>query len=310
LKPPSVLNNKFYASHAHPGPRRQGVYGDWSEPIEDQWMFHAVADTILARLFLAKSFGDKVDSTKIGLMGISWGGVITCTATGITGASRIFSHVIPAYGCGNLYDSKSPIGRALKQNEFYRILWDPCLYLPNASMPSLWMSWPEDPIFSMNTFATSYSTIKGPIMLSIIPHLEHGHQSIWNRAESYVFSEFIWSQNDATEPKRCWGNQISCDVVNSTADNIIFQVLFYSEHRFQRAELVWSPDSDGVFAALRRWDVSEAQIKSQLSNKTMAEAVIPDGAQTWMINFYTEDNGDGELVVTSKYQNASQYFQG
>jgi hypothetical protein len=310
LSSPSRLDNRFYASHSRSGPKRNGVYGDWKEPIEDQWMFHAVADTILARLLLTKTFGNKVDSTRIGLMGISWGGVISCTVTGLTAGSRLFSHFIPAYGCGNLYDSKSPLGRALKNNPLYPLLWDPCLYLSNASMPSLWMSWPEDPIFSMNTLAASYSKIQGPIMLSIIPHLDHGHQSIWNRPESYVFSEFIWRQNGPNETKSSWGYQISCEVITSQADNLIFRVEYFSKYRFKRAELVWSPDSDDVEAALRRWEISEIQITSNSSNITLVEASILDGAEAWMINIYTEDRGKGELAVTSRYQNVSQYLNG
>lgn len=35
--------------HEHGGPARSGTYSDFTKPIEDQWMYHAVADTILAR---------------------------------------------------------------------------------------------------------------------------------------------------------------------------------------------------------------------------------------------------------------------
>jgi hypothetical protein len=40
------------------------------------------------------------------------------------------------------------------------------------------------------------------------------------------------------------------------------------------------------------------------------EASILDGAETWTINIYTEDRGKGELAVTSRYQNVSQYLNG
>jgi hypothetical protein len=68
LSSTSRLDNRFYASHSHSGPKRSGVYGDCKEPIEDQWMFHAVANTVLARLLLTKTFGNKVDSTRIGIL--------------------------------------------------------------------------------------------------------------------------------------------------------------------------------------------------------------------------------------------------
>jgi hypothetical protein len=172
------------------------------------------------------------------------------------------------------------------------------------------MSWPEDPIFSMNTLSASYSKIQGPIMLAIIPHLEHGHQPIWNRPESYIFSEFIWTQSGSNETKRCWGYEISCDVITSQADNLIFRVEYFSDYSFKKAELIWSPDSDDVSAALRSWEFSQIQIAPNSSNITVVETSIVIGAQAWMINIYTEDRGEGELAMTSRYQNVSPYRNG
>lgn len=38
--------------HESGGPARPGIYGDMTKPLEDQWMYHAVADTILANTIL------------------------------------------------------------------------------------------------------------------------------------------------------------------------------------------------------------------------------------------------------------------
>src|SRR5262249_7336888 len=45
-------------------------------PDKDQWSYHAVADVILAHSLL-RSF-DEVDPARTGLIGISWGGYLTC----------------------------------------------------------------------------------------------------------------------------------------------------------------------------------------------------------------------------------------
>ncbi|MCP4045016.1 MAG: dipeptidyl aminopeptidase, partial [Gammaproteobacteria bacterium] len=37
-----------WKKHAWPGPSRQGIYHDSGEPLRKQWMFHALADTVLA----------------------------------------------------------------------------------------------------------------------------------------------------------------------------------------------------------------------------------------------------------------------
>ncbi len=65
-------------------------------------VFHEVSDAILAHLLLLHGFLDVVDSTKVGLIGLSWDRFVACTIVGILPPSTVlFSHDIPAYGCGN-----------------------------------------------------------------------------------------------------------------------------------------------------------------------------------------------------------------
>ena len=60
-----------WRQHANSGPYRTGIYGDSDKPLKDQWMYHAVADTILAHSLLRSH--PRVDSENVGVMGISWG---------------------------------------------------------------------------------------------------------------------------------------------------------------------------------------------------------------------------------------------
>mmetsp|Transcript_14645 Transcript_14645/g.21641 ORF Transcript_14645/g.21641 Transcript_14645/m.21641 type:complete len:231 (-) Transcript_14645:440-1132(-) len=102
-----------WATHGNPGPRRTiKPYGDWEDPLRDQWMFHAVADTILAHN-LMRSY-DFVDPAHIGLMGVSWGGVISATTVGI---DNRFSFLISCYGCGFLKNAPNYFGRGLLRNQ-------------------------------------------------------------------------------------------------------------------------------------------------------------------------------------------------
>ena len=43
---------KSWQQHDWSGPRRDGIYGDSDKPLTDQWMYHAVADTIRANWLL------------------------------------------------------------------------------------------------------------------------------------------------------------------------------------------------------------------------------------------------------------------
>ena len=94
--------------HEWAGPSRVGIYGDMAKPLADQWMYHAVADTVLANSLLRSV--PAVNAGKVGVMGISWGGVVTSTVIGID--SR-FAFAIPTYGCGHKFDSANQYGAAL-----------------------------------------------------------------------------------------------------------------------------------------------------------------------------------------------------
>lgn len=58
-----------WKQHAWAGPARSGIYGDSSELLADQWMYHAAADCMLANSLMRTLPG--VDADRIGLMGFS-----------------------------------------------------------------------------------------------------------------------------------------------------------------------------------------------------------------------------------------------
>ncbi len=114
-------------------------------------MYHAVADTIRARLLLA-SFPE-VDPAKIGVMGISWGGVVTATVMGI---DPRFAFAIPTYGCGFLAEAENQYGVALATNAVYRQVWEPGTWLSGALMPALWLTGLHDAHFPLDIQRKSY----------------------------------------------------------------------------------------------------------------------------------------------------------
>jgi hypothetical protein len=157
-----------------------------AEPLADQWMYHAVADTVLANSLL-RSFPE-VDAKKVGLMGISWGGVVASTAMGV---DTRFAFSIPTCGCGDLADTPNQYGAALHDNALYRDVWDPLVWLPHATMPALWLSWPDDVHFPLTSQSASYRAAPGPHMAAILPGMKHGHPAGWNPPDSYAFAESV-----------------------------------------------------------------------------------------------------------------------
>src|SRR4051794_1470454 len=85
-----LADGRTWERHVWAGPARDRIYADHPEPLADQWMYHAVADVVLAHSLLL-SFPE-VDDRQVGLMGISWGGIIASTVVGI---DRRFAFAIP-----------------------------------------------------------------------------------------------------------------------------------------------------------------------------------------------------------------------
>ncbi|MEZ5391281.1 MAG: acetylxylan esterase [Bryobacterales bacterium] len=107
------------------GPARDKIFADSGEPLEDQWIYQAVAQTVLANSLLRSL--PEVDAEKVGVMGISWGGVVTSTVIGI---DPRFAFAIPTYGCGHLFDAANQW--ALRSATTRRI----------AKSGTRWSAWP------------------------------------------------------------------------------------------------------------------------------------------------------------------------
>ena len=264
--------------HAWAGPERQGIYHDLEEPIADQWMYHAVADTILANSLLRSQ--PEVDSEHVGIMGISWGGVITATVMGL---DPRFAFAIPVYGCGELATAGNQYGRNLGNNELYQLLWDPRLRLARASMPALWLSWPGDVHFPMDSFSASYRGTAGPHQVSLIPGMGHGHGAGWKPSDSYAFAQSVVATG------KPWCQQLAAGVVAGYAT-----ASFTSDRAFDRAVLVSTIDVG--FTGTRRWLETTAAL-SQADGQWHASALLPAGTTAWFMNLIS-----GNLTVSSEYQ--------
>jgi len=181
-------------AHTMPGPPREGIYLDCDQPVEEQWMYHAAADVMLAHSFLRTL--PHVDANRIGITGISWGGIVTSLVAGID--SR-FAFAIPVYGCGFLYEADNQWGKRFvdmgeTSAESVKRLTEPSAYFSRVAMPTLWVNWLYDPHFGMNIFSKSYTHAKNRVEQSgmcIYPHLGHSHPLGWKPDEIYAFADSI-----------------------------------------------------------------------------------------------------------------------
>jgi dienelactone hydrolase len=272
--PPEIL----WKRHAFGGPPRIKIYGDSAEPLADQWMYHAVADTILANSLLRSQ--PEIDPKKIGLSGISWGGVITSTVMGI---DRRFAFAIPIYGCGHLADATNFWGDALRENRMYREIWDPVLRIKNATLPALWLSWPGDIHFPLDCQAETYTAAPGPRMVALLPGMKHSHPAGWNPPDSYAFAEGI------VRTGKPWLRQRDAIIAG---DRIT--VSFASAKPLEKAVLIWTSDLGST--GERHWQEAAAALETR-GETSVATATLPPSGTAWFMNVRS-----GALTGSSDFQ--------
>lgn len=180
------------------GPARVGVFHDAQLPLTNQWMYHAVADIMLAHSLLAAQPG--VDAKRIGITGISWGGVLSSLVAGVDAR---FKFAAPVYGCGFLYDSAGFFGKSLRESsgeEFaQRTMWDPARYFTAARMPILWVNGDQDAHFSVDITSRSHEAMKRDSFLSIHPAMPHSHPPGWQLKsvpEIYAFADHLLKRGE------------------------------------------------------------------------------------------------------------------
>ena len=268
-----------WARHTFSGPARDGTFADTKLPLQEQWMYHALADTMLANSLLRSV--PEVDAAKIGVMGISWGGVITSTVIGLDGR---FAFGIPTYGCGHLFDAENHWGAALHDNEGYKQVWDGMNYADRVMMPVLWLSWPQDAHFPLGCQAENYRKAPGPRMVSLITKMGHSHPAGWNPPDSYAFAKSV------VESGMPWGSSPSTSVKDGHAN-----ATFHSMKPLGRAVLI-STDDIG-FTGTRKWVETPATLTVTNGIAATASAPLPPGTTAWYINAYAD-----QLTLTSDYQ--------
>ena len=101
------------------GPQNSGYYADASSEPSEQWMYHAVASVIAANSYLRSC--PQVDADSIGMVGVSWGGVI-CSIANIY--DDRFAFAAPIYGTLNMAGTSCNFGNIYAASERAASLWD------------------------------------------------------------------------------------------------------------------------------------------------------------------------------------------
>jgi dienelactone hydrolase len=162
--------------------------------VREMWTYHAVAAVIRANSLLRSL--PEVDTERIGVTGISWGGYLTCIVAGIDPRFKV---TVPVYGCGFLGDNSCWRDTSLaKMMPEARALWlrifDPKEYLANVRRPILFVNGTTDFAYPLDSYQKSYRLVPAKWRhVSVAVDRQHGH--IWTFPEVDAFADSVLRDN-------------------------------------------------------------------------------------------------------------------
>jgi len=250
------------------------------DPVEDQWVYHAVAAVILAHSHLRSI--PEVDPNRIGLTGISWGAYLACIAAA---ADPRFKFAAPVYGCGYLGENSawSPALEGLGDGgRKWLDLWDPARYLPFVRMPILWVSGTNDFAYPLESLRRSYRLPRTPRTLCIRVRMPHGHGGLAESAEEiHAFADHLVN-----------GGPPLAAITDQGRRERAAWAAFASPAPVVRAELNFTRDR-GVWQ--RRWETVAARIDA--AGKRV-KSVLPADATAYYFNIIDERG----LIVSTEHE--------
>lgn len=262
------------------GPRGWGRVDAADDPERDQWPYHAVAAAIRSHSFLRNL--PNVDARAIGVTGVSWGGFLTCI---LAAADDRLRFAAPVYGCGFNHE---PGGLTADQplSAKWASLWDPCVFLPLAKCPMLWVDGTNDFAFSLDRVRRSAALAPVPHAFSTHLRMAHGHgEPGEGPREILAFADhFARGRRDIVRvgESRVEGGRVSTS----------FEA---AGRTIARAELMWTADGVDVRWNERRWETRILKNLDSASGSVSAD--LPTDAFAWILNLVTDDG----LVFSTPY---------
>ena len=261
----------------------------YGKPLDEQWMYHAVACTIVAHNILRAD--ERVDNTRIGITGISWGGVITSLAIGY---DTRYAFAVPIYGSGYLDVSH---GWMLDRfgNEPTKKQWSAAHRFDKVTMPTLWSCFPDDTPFSVNSNSLSYEDTKNAgAILSMRQGMGHSHLRGWTPPESYRFADSVVKGGlpltaCVTEPA---GRAFSFEIAVPTDASAVTARIVYITEPLSYSK---KAEEDKTVTIDQRWQFAPCTVEGNTVSGT-----LPAEAVDYYVELATVTD-DNTYITTSRF---------
>ncbi len=163
-------------------------FESFAKPIEEQWMYNALAAAVKANTFLRND--NRINSSQIGVVGISWGGIMTSI---LIGYDLRFSFAAAVYGSGYLSKGVTDFNNIFKPRPVIE-QWAAEDNFDKVKIPVLWLGWNDDSNFSVMSNSLSYSATAAnnkDTRLVLKDKLLHNHRRGWSSEEIYTFAQSV-----------------------------------------------------------------------------------------------------------------------
>lgn len=173
----------LYTASQYRTPYNQN-YGDADLPIEKTWMYYAVSTAIRGNTLL-HSLG-YVDEYKVGVCGVSWGGVITSI---ITGYDDRFAFSVPIYCALNIAESGGNLAGYYKNHSAARV-WDDDTGLSRVETPLFLLAMNNDVSAYPDSLSATAEHCKNA-GFALVRDWLHSHSHAFARPEPYAFADSV-----------------------------------------------------------------------------------------------------------------------
>lgn len=226
-------------------PQDTGGFGNMDENPRDNWIYGSVAQIISAASYL-KSLKN-VDENKVGVAGISWGGVLTLVALG---ECSEFAAGAVIYSGGfiteDVLGKQTGIFSDYVKKRVYDTRFDPAAYAKNVNVPVLMTAGFTDGAFSPLNRKRTYDLFRVKPRFAFLPYILHDNES--NFRNENVF-EFMDKELKGEEGK----SEISVEISDGT-------LYLKTDKPYERAEMYYCGEREDMRSA--EWITEELNAKN------------------------------------------------
>jgi len=176
-----------------------GGFGGIDGKPENDWVYGSAAQIICAASYLKAL--DTVDETRVGVVGISWGGVLSLVALG---ANAGFAAGAIIYSGGfiteDVLGEQTGIFSDYVKKRAYDTRFDPSAYAENIDVPVLMTAGLTDGAFSPDNRKRTCDLFKVKPEQAFLPYILHDNESNFRNANVFAFMDRVL-KNEGTAPE-------------------------------------------------------------------------------------------------------------